>query len=115
MIYFLFTFLFAQPHTMFINGQPMKEWAPIVYDIDSRTLVINDFICDPWLPYFKQEQEQEQDKILKANVLSIFFKKTGRFYPLNFLQYNPDSLTWIITSPYSLQCNQLTIFKDGFE
>lgn len=108
-----FNLVFSAPHTMIVNGQRMNEWAPIVYDTSSNSLIINDFICDPWLPL--KELESIQDKALKGGLLTIFFKKTGRFYFLSQLNYNPSTLTWYISSFDSLQCRQITIFKDGLE
>lgn len=111
MILFILSFLFASPHRMQVHGQQMLEWAPIVYDLDSRSLIVDDFICDPWLP----QSPLDQEKALKVGFPAIYFKKTGRFYLLRQLIYYPETKLWIVDPFDSLQCNQITIFKDGFE
>lgn len=110
MIMLFLSLVFANPHTIFLNGQRMNEWAPITYDLEARTLVIDDFICDPWMPMPKQNEEKA-----KASLNSVFFKRTGRFYPVNQMYYYPETKTWIITTWHYLHCDQITIFKDGLE
>lgn len=113
MISLLISILFAAPHTVIVNGQRMNEWPPVVYDLESRSLVINDFICDNFLPL---NIPKSQDEALKAGSLNaIFFKKTGRFYIVNQMTFNPQTLTWFVTTFDTLVCDQITIFRDGFE
>lgn len=95
----------------------MQEWAPIVYDLQSASIAVDDFQCDPWLPNspIPKSYASDQEKYLKASFVAIFFKITGRFYWLNNVTYNPSTLTWFITAVDQLQCQQITIFKDGLE
>jgi len=115
MISLLLSFAMASlPFTVQVNGQQMKEWAPIEYDLQSRSLIIKDFICDPWLPMNKIEEIQETN-ITKGLGPVIFFVRTGRFYYLTHLSYNPSMRLFLVQAVDSLQCQQITIFKDGFE
>ena len=102
--------LASPPFTVIVNGQPMREWAPIEYDLASRSLVIKDFICDPWLPVV-----HDTSLIKAGGAPVIFFERTGRFYFLSHLSYNPSTRTFFVNAIDNLQCQQVTLFKDGFE
>lgn len=115
MISLLISFaLAAAPHKMYVNGQRMLEWAPVTYDTGSHSLIVDDFYCDPWLPNRPAKMDQEK-AMQSGNIFMIFFKLTGRFYPLTQAQFNPETQTWFIRAVDSLQCTQNTLFKDDFE
>lgn len=104
----LISLALANPFALIINGQELNEWAPIVYDIQSKSLIIQDSACE-WRGIYRDGFEND-DK------LSVFFKTSGEFYNTRgSIIYYLTEKTIVLDTELDLECAQIKIFKDGLE